>query len=62
MKKLQNFTFPFPSLLPAELRDSGLKIKEIAEKTGLSERHIKHLLEEDEEIDKMSKGTVSKFV
>ena len=42
-----------------QLRDSGLKIREIAEKTGLSERWVKQILSEGEEIEKISKTSLS---
>jgi len=42
-----------------ELRDSGLKIKEIADKTGLSERHIIRLLEEGDKIPETGKMSLS---
>ncbi len=42
-----------------ELRESGLKIKEIADKLGFSERHIKRLLEEGDKIAKIAKMSLS---
>ncbi len=42
-----------------ELRDSGMRQKEIAERLGLSERHVRNLLSEAEKIEKISKISCS---